>query len=105
MTNSDTKLIREKHRYFINITYILWANNISWTWSNITFSEFINDRYLRFDIEDVIKSEFQEFKKKRYAIIKSFKNKKLKLKIKAYMTILKRHFCFDISNIIVQYLI
>ena len=51
------------------------------------------------------KDEFIKFNKEHYAIIKRFNNKKLKLKKIAYTNILKHYLCFDITKIIVDYII
>ena len=53
----------------------------------------------------LFKDEFCKFNKERYSMFKRSNNKTLKLKKIAYTNILKHYVCFDITKIIVDYII
>ena len=65
----------------------------------------MEDRIVLVNQSKTFKDQFLQFNKERYAIFERFNNKKLKLKKIAYTNILKNYLCFDITKIIVDYII
>ena len=78
---------------------------------DIRFCPFYNYEKYMFDRQDIInlsktfKDQFLQFNKERYAFLKRSNNKKLNLKKIAYKNILKSYLCFDVTKIIVDYII
>ena len=78
---------------------------------DIRFCPFYNYRQYMDDIIVIViqsktfKHQCLQFNKERYAMFKRFNNKTLKLKKIAYTNILNIYLCFDITKIIVDYII
>ena len=107
MTKSELILFKSKTKYFLDIIY----NERYILYSEIRFGPFYNYRRYMDDRIHIVhqskmfKDEFLQFKKERYAMFKRFNNKKLKLKKIAYTNILNIYLCFDITKMIVDYII
>ena len=107
MTKPDLIIFKSKTKYFLDLLY----NERFKLYLEIRFGPFYNYMRYRGDRIDIVnesksfKNDFLQFNKGRYAILKRFNNKKLKLKKIAYINILKNYLCFDIRKIIVDYII
>ena len=53
----------------------------------------------------LIKPIWKNFRNSRYQMIKRFEKKKSIIKRRAYMNILNNYFCYDISNLICEFLV
>ena len=107
MVKSELILFKLKSRYLLDILY----NERVTIYTDIRFSplynyrRYMDNRGFIVEISKMFKDQFLKFNKERYAMFKRFNNKKLKLKKIAYTNILKHYLCFDITKIIVDYII
>ena len=107
MVKSELILFKSKAIYFLDILF----NDRFNIYLDVHFRPFYNYMQYMDDRIDIVnesksfKDEFIKFNKERYAMFKRFNNKKFKLKKIAYTNILKSYLCFDITKIIVDYII
>ena len=104
MVNQDTMIIYKKYLYFLNVLFECRFH--FFTFDNLeSENQFFSYRYWVLSSHYSIKNDWINFKQTRYNTIKRFEKIKHKLKVSAYQNIMNDYFCYDISNLIISYLL
>ena len=85
-------------RKFLNVIY----NEINNDFLYNTFRRLKNETYNDYKI---FCKSFYEFRNERKFILYTFNKEKLKIKRIVYNNILNKYFCYDISNLILDYIV
>ena len=100
----DTLNVYSKYRYFLHLLsnerLMLFRKNKD----ELDFDNFFDlyNHVIRYHW--LIKIPWRRFHTTRYQIIKRFKNERIIIKRSAYMDLLREYFCYDIANIICEFI-
>ena len=106
MINETTSLIYAKSSIFLNILfedrYCIYFETSDRFYDH---DSFFSDRVDIINKHNLLKCEWFNHKRTTYNIIRRFERRKIKLKKRAYTSILRNYFCADITSIILLYII
>ena len=106
MISAETLIIYKKYTYFLDV---LDDDRFTFFYPNddnsFDIEVFFNARLYVIHKHYIIRNDWFTFKRQRYNIIKRFNNKKIKIKISTYTSILLKLFCRDLTNIIIEFAI